>query len=352
MSLEPAHPYYGCKRRLAPAIWKRFGNPRTYIEMFAGSLACLLARPGGEGPREFATDTDAGVCNYHRAVRGDPEKVAHWADYPAVHQDLTARHVWLINWIAENSHRLREDADWYDAKAAGWWLWGISLWIGGGWCTSAAMKRPMLVGKGVHVQDVRPYFPHDTSCGRGVHVRDQVPYAESNERRRHQGIVKMLCGISDRMRYVKILDRDWRALTSATALGDIKSAPNDDCAILMDPPYLLRDRKVGLYRSDSEDDPNRAALESWEWAKEHGERYKIAYCCHAGDFEIPPGWDSTETTFMGVRRENRKWRRDMVMFSPACLKPAHTVSLFEEEEDDGTQTETGSFELGIHGCVD
>ncbi len=29
---------------------------------------------------------------------------------------------------------MRNDPDYFDAKIAGWWVWGQCLWIGGGWC--------------------------------------------------------------------------------------------------------------------------------------------------------------------------------------------------------------------------
>ena len=53
MTLKAPFPYYGGKARLAPQIWERLGNPEVYVEPFAGSLACLLARPDGPGPREI-----------------------------------------------------------------------------------------------------------------------------------------------------------------------------------------------------------------------------------------------------------------------------------------------------------
>ena len=121
-----------------------------YVEPFAGSLACLLARPDGAGQREIVCDLDGGISNFWRAVTADPDAVAAWADYPTFHADLTARHKWLRAWFAENSARLSDDPHFYCAKAAGWWVWGISLWIGGGWCNAISTKkdwRPAWEGK-------------------------------------------------------------------------------------------------------------------------------------------------------------------------------------------------------------
>ena len=138
--LSAPFPYFGGKSRLAPAIWQRLGNPcgvRGRSQRL-GSLACLLARPDGAGQREIVCDLDGGISNFWRAVEAEPDLVAAWADYPTFHADLTARHKWLRAWFAEHSAELSADPHFYCAKVAGWWVWGISLWIGGGWCNAVA----------------------------------------------------------------------------------------------------------------------------------------------------------------------------------------------------------------------
>lgn len=107
-----------------------------YVEPFFGSGAVLLAR---ETPcrREVVCDLDGHVANFWRAMAADPEAVARYADYPTIHQDLTARHRWLVSWARENRERLSEDPFFYCPLAAGWWAWGKSNWIGAGWCDGA-----------------------------------------------------------------------------------------------------------------------------------------------------------------------------------------------------------------------
>ena len=126
----------GGKRRFAPMIWERLGNPDVYAEPFLGSAAVLLARPGGapKRGREVVCDRDAYVANFWRAMQADPEAVADAADWPTFHQDLTARQRWLIAWADEHADRVSADPDFYDARAAGWWAWGMSNWIGSGFC--------------------------------------------------------------------------------------------------------------------------------------------------------------------------------------------------------------------------
>ena len=112
------------KSKIAPLIWERLGDPTVYVEPFAGSLACLLARPTGGGAREIVCDLDGGIANFWRAVEADADEVAYWADYPTIHQDLTARHKWLKAWFAENAAELSNDPFFYDARVAGWWVLG------------------------------------------------------------------------------------------------------------------------------------------------------------------------------------------------------------------------------------
>ena len=155
-NLTAPFPWFGGKRRWAENILERLGEVDRYIEPFAGSLAVLLHRKEPFS-REIVCDTSGVLCNFWRAVKTDPEQTAHWAEYPTIHQDLTARHKWLVGWSKANAAKLSEDPDYCDAKAAGWWVWGISNWIGGGFCETISDTRrphvdPRSGGQGVQVQ--------------------------------------------------------------------------------------------------------------------------------------------------------------------------------------------------------
>lgn len=79
--LKAPFPYFGGKSRIAHIVWERFGDVPNYVEPFAGSLAVLLSRP--HEPRiETVNDKDCYVANFWRALKNDPETVAHWADWP------------------------------------------------------------------------------------------------------------------------------------------------------------------------------------------------------------------------------------------------------------------------------
>ena len=126
-------PYYGGKRRWAEEILEAFGPEReaVYVEPFSGSAAVLLANPRPYA-REILCDTNPHIANVFRSLAWAPEVVAFWADWPTIHQDLTARHTWLLRWAVENAAEIEANPDFHDPKAAGWWLWGKSKldWYG------------------------------------------------------------------------------------------------------------------------------------------------------------------------------------------------------------------------------
>lgn len=115
---------------MADIVWDRFGDVATYNEPFAGSLAVLLERPHPPNI-ETVNDRDAYISNFWRALQHDPDQVSFYADWPVNEADLHARHKWLV---AYEPAKVKEDPDYYDAKIAGWWVWGQFLWIGSGWC--------------------------------------------------------------------------------------------------------------------------------------------------------------------------------------------------------------------------
>ena len=122
---------------VASAVWQRLGDVPNYVEPFFGSGAVLLARSDRHqwwDRVETVNDIDGMVSNFWRAVSADPDAVASWADWPINENDLTARHAWLVSRKESLQEKLEGNPDYYDAKIAGWWVWGIGLWIGSEWC--------------------------------------------------------------------------------------------------------------------------------------------------------------------------------------------------------------------------
>jgi hypothetical protein len=185
-------PWFGGKARVAPLVWSRLGDPANFIEPFCGSGAVLLGRPhrptietvndptgaltnawratdqltGNPGAvAEVINDLDPYLVNVFRALRGDPDATAAWADRPVSELDLHAIHRWLVlgEGAAEFRERLRRDIDYFCPKRAGFWLFGICAWIGSGWCSvpdAENEQRPALryghdyAGGGVHMEKI------------------------------------------------------------------------------------------------------------------------------------------------------------------------------------------------------
>ena len=175
--LKAPFPWFGGKSRVASLVWERFGDVPHYIEPFFGSGAVLLRRPH-EPRTETINDLDSFVSCFWRAVQADPEAVAHYADYPIMEADLHARHVWLVEQKANGfRERMQNDPDYFDAKIAGWWVWGLSCWIGSGWCEGGRKEtRPEInASKGVHsVSEAIPLLNHGPKGVNTVHEQPHI----------------------------------------------------------------------------------------------------------------------------------------------------------------------------------
>jgi site-specific DNA-adenine methylase len=290
--LKAPFPWFGGKSRVAALCWDRFGDPANYVEPFAGSLAVLLGRPT-EPKIETVNDLDCYLANFWRALQHDPEAVADAADWPVNEADLHARHLWLVN-RAEFRERMKTDPDFYDAKKAGWWVWGQSAWIGGGWCE--IRDRP------------NRRIPHLGDAGRGVH--------------RNSDIVEYCAALADRLRRVRVCCGDW-----SRVIGDAVTVVHGTTAVFLDPPYsggIGRDEK--LYAEES----LTAAAEVRKWAVENGGRrqLRIALCGYEGEHEMPDDWECVAWKAHGgygnlnKKATNKNAGRERIWFSPGCLRPA------------------------------
>ena len=164
--MKAPFPWFGGKSTVAHLVWERFGDVQNYVEPFFGSGAVLLNRPTEPGI-ETVNDLDCMVANFWRTLQHDPDAVADAADWPVNEADQHARHLWLCS-QEEFRERMKTEPEFYDAKIAGWWVWGQCIWIGSGWC---AKQLPHLgnAGCGVNRQ-----LPHLGDAGRGVNR--QLPH--------------------------------------------------------------------------------------------------------------------------------------------------------------------------------
>lgn len=250
--LKAPFPWFGGKSKVGPIIWDRFlppgsGDPKkgdaaqvtNYIEPFAGSLAILLQRPSAtvkEGIIETVNDFDCYVANFWRALKCDPEQTAYWADYPVIEIDLIARN----NWLVDQRPTFREkmvDPSFYDPKIAGWWVWGLSQWIGGGFCDKKVGKKlPHLGGgEGIHSRSGRTIKSKWVvpTIGGGL-LNEESELSVPGER-----IKVRFEALSDRLRTVRVACGDWTGIMSEAV-----TTGNGITGIVLDPPYTAAIQSV------------------------------------------------------------------------------------------------------------
>lgn len=325
--LTAPFPYFGGKRRAVELVWPYFGDVKNYVEPFCGSLAMLLGSPEGKKV-ETVNDVDGFVVNFWRAVQADPVAVAAWADWPVSEIDLEARHAWLVN----RKKRLRwslEDPDFYDAKTAGWWVWGACAWIGSGWCLGKGpwksngvefvneRQAPIVTEGGIsrqlpHIGDagrgINRKLPHIGDAGRGIN-RQVCEHSD-----RSKFILDWFNVISERIRDVRITCGDW-----ARVVTPVVTTRHGITAIFLDPPYG-GDIRHGLYQQDFS-----VAEEVRKWCLENGDNplLRIVLCGYAGEHDLP-GWSvvagKATNGGYGNSTGNKNYRRETLWISPHCVK--------------------------------
>jgi DNA adenine methylase len=321
MTLHAPFPWFGGKSRAAAQIWSALGDVDCYVEPFGGSLAVLLARPEHHVRKvETVNDADGLLINWWRAVAADPEGVARWADWPVSEVDLTARHLWLVERRAELTARLHADPAWFDAQAAGWWVWGACCWIGSGWCSG---DGPWVrtddgievgnAGRGIHRQ-----LPHLGNAGVGIHC--QVPHLGDDG----MGIAAWFSDIADRLRRVRITCGDWARVTTPSVVERHGTA-----GVVLDPPYPEGWNPDGAY-AGQELSASEICASVFAGAVELGERgCRVVVCGYAGTWEPPAGWTARRWTARKgyAATTNQDRRRETLWCSPSCL-PEGQPSLF------------------------
>lgn len=268
MTLKAPFPWFGGKSRVAHLVWDRFGSIVNYVEPFAGSLAVLLARPGGAGRNETVNDKDAYLANFWLAIKSDPEAVAYYADWPVNEVFLHSRHKWLVAQNESLKEKMDRDPEFFDPRIAGWWVWGQSLWIGSGWCAQPEwrgrhacertpkgihrqldQKRPMLGkgGHGVHQATIAEQIPR--LSGKQGLERDLSPSEQLPHLKRSQGINRKIPhlstpgqglnradhGVSDRIRNQHPIDEPWKKIPYLDGGGRGVHQSEESMAELVDP---------------------------------------------------------------------------------------------------------------------
>ena len=344
--LTAPFPWFGGKASIAAEVWERFGKVDNFVEAFFGTGAVLLAAPE-PAPVETGNDSDGFLCNFWRAVSTCPEEVAHYADWPVSEIDLHARHAYLVKrtpWLVD---RLMGNPSFCDPKLAGWWVWGLCAWIGGGWCCGkgpwtesggmllhrdelpepldhqrASVRRriPNLTagynagGTGVHGAGVAIQLPHLSGGGAGSQARQGIKLNAKTS----PPILEWFESLHARLRRVRFACGDWRRVLTPSV-----THRHGLTAVFLDPPYKGGDFE---YSGGGDPDPNmHADLEAWCRENEANPQMRIALCGHEGDYDLP-GWEVLRWKARGGygnqggndAEDNR--HREAIWFSPACLR--------------------------------
>lgn len=348
--LKSPYPYFGGKRKIAGLVWAKFGDVGNYVEPFFGSGAVLLRRPHVMG-KETINDLDGFVANFWRAVRDDPDAVAHHVDWPTNETDLFSRHMWLVRQGPDLTAKMNADPEYYDPKIAGWWCWGASNWLGSEWCTgrgSWQVEAGVVEKTGAGVKNQKPFLsgagqgtgrqiPHLGNAGQGINR--QIPEMAANRGiNRHdtagqcqqwaEHLAEYMGKLSDRLRRVRVISGDWKRATthSVTNIHGLTG-------IFLDPPYAAGAME---YAAKGNADASLIA-EVRSWAIRNGENpdMRIALCGY--DLEMPPGWEGIRWTGpKGYNTDtNQNREREIVWFSPHCLPtPEPTEETDPEEMED------------------
>ncbi len=314
--IKAPFPWFGGKSRVASLVWDRFGDVRNYVEPFAGSLAVLLGRPHA-AHTETVNDLDCYLANFWRALAADPDGVAAWCDWPVNEADLHARHNWLVDQAAFRK-QMHAEADFYDVKVAGWWVWGLCQWIGDGWCIHNDWQQlPHLGTAGMGVHRPSQQLPHLGDAGRGVHRPSQKLPHLGDAGMGDDTLRPFLYALAARLRRVRVACGDW-----SRVLGGSVTWRHGVTGVFLDPPYDEDGHAItyAAHRSVSRD------VREWALANSDNPKLRIALCGYAGDHDMP-GWDCVPwkarggygSQGSGRGRENAA--RERIWFSPHCLRP-------------------------------
>jgi hypothetical protein len=292
------------------------------------------------------------LANFWRALQADPEQVAYYADYPVNETDLHARHLWLVQ-QAEFQAAMKADPAFYDAKIAGWWVWGQCLWIGSGWCSrpdwsgrgvgaaanrgvhNQAMsgldqKRPKLYdhggagvnrrwqgggqggGSGVHAPRLTEKMP---KLSQGGNTTSDFGSGVFSEAARSIGLYDYLGALAGRLRRVRVCCGDWRRVLTPSVSTYVGL-----CGVVLDPPYS-HDLRERCY---SEDHDISADVRTWAIENGDNPEFRIALCGYEGEHTMPDTWECVPWKAHGgysrTERGKENRERERIWFSPHCLQ--------------------------------
>jgi hypothetical protein len=320
----------------------------------------LLGRPDDrwQTGAETVNDLNGYLANFWRALAAAPEDVAAHADWPVNEIDLTARHAWLVTSGRERLEKLQSDPDFYDAKVAGWWVWGVNAWIGSGWCSGQGPWALDVDGLLVNSRQL----PHLGDAGRGINRK--LPHLGDagqgiNRQRPHLGnrgndkpgkeanldaLTAYFCGLARRLKRVRVCCGDWQRVVTMGAL-----AYGDTVGVFLDPPYDEEVRDNSIYNTDrSGQESLSSAVRDWALANGDDPRLRIILAGYEAEHAeaMPATWrvlkysaskayGSRSAVGSGAGNDANR-HNERLWFSPSCLRPeVEQPGLFGDQAQHG-----------------
>lgn len=208
--------------------------------------------------------------------------------------------------------KLKEDPHYFDAEAAGIWLWGMSLWIGQGWDVTDGkgaapkMKMPHSTNQGIN---------RKTGSGDGTEQETDPGTGEE----RAAWLRSYMRALADRLRGVRVCCGDWERVVTPSLTVHV--APT--VGVFLDPPYCGKDR-ADVYVHESYDVAHK--VHAWAMKAGDDKRFRIALCGYEGEYKVPDSWAIFRWKASGGFGNQRKGEeknvnrlRERIWFSPHCL---------------------------------
>jgi hypothetical protein len=215
---------------------------------------------------------------------------------------------------------METDPDYYDAKIAGWWIWGACSWIGGGWCDGNGpwtVEGSEVVNLGNAGRGVKRQLPHlggQRSAGQGIN--NGIYRTNGTIEAISQYLRDYMQALALKLRRARVACGDWSRVVTPSV-----THRHGLTGVLLDPPYGEGEQE---YSAGGNGDTVLAQA-VWQWAVENGNNplLRVAVCSYEDGRELPPGWFAVpwkaNKGYQLTNKAKENPHREIIYFSPHCL---------------------------------
>jgi hypothetical protein len=268
--------------------------------------------------------------------------------------------LWLLKHKDELPERLMGDETYYDAKIAGVWAWGISLWIGSGFCSGngpwisangkltnkrtigaddtdgIGRQLPMISSsQGIHKK--RLHVMSDKGIQRQILIVDTGKGIGRASLRGENRLTDYFHALAKRLKNVRVMCGDWTRVIGPSVVWGLNERDPHLTGVFLDPPYNGDIRTKDIYTVDDHNISSEVA----EWAIKHGDNpnMRIVMAGYEHEHTFPTSWRKHvysvnggygNQAVNGRGRDNKD--TECLWFSPYCIKPFSQFPMFSFEE--------------------